>query len=99
LRFSYPICDTLAAFKNSASDGSVILAKNSNGAPNEGHGLLFFPQKKDGPDTEKVKSSYIEIPQVRETCAVVLDAPDWMFGHGMRAIVAQAQTHSRQPFV
>jgi secernin len=92
LRFSYPICDTLVALKNSASDGSVILAKNSDREPNDGHSSLFFPRKEHAPDTEKVKSTYIEIPQVKETCAVVLNAPDWMFGCEMGAIGAQVQT-------
>ncbi len=79
------MCDTLAALKNSTADGAVILAKNSDREPNEGQGLLFFPRKQHDPDTEKVKCTYLEIPQVGETYAVVLSAPHWMFGCEMGA--------------
>jgi secernin len=79
------MCDTLVALKNSTSDGSVILAKNSDRKPNEGHGLLFFPRLKHDPSKEKVKCTYVEIPQVEETFAVVLSAPHWMFGCEMGA--------------
>jgi secernin len=79
------MCDTLVALKNSTSDGSVIVAKNSDREPNEGHGLLFFPRQKHDPSKEKVKCTYLEIPQVEETCAVVLSAPHWMFGCEMGA--------------
>jgi len=79
------MCDTLVALKNTTADGSVILAKNSDREPNEGHGLLFFPRQKHNPDREKVKCTYLEIPQVQETYAVVLSAPHWMFGCEMGA--------------
>jgi dipeptidase len=78
------MCDTLVALRNSTSDGSVILAKNSDREPNEGHGLLFSPRKKHDAQ-EKVKCTYMEIPQVEETYAVVLSAPHWMFGCEMGA--------------
>jgi secernin len=61
------MCDTLVALKDSTSDGSVILAKNSDREPNEGHGLLFFPIQKHDPNREKVKCTYFEVPQVEET--------------------------------
>lgn len=79
------MCDTLVAIKNSTSDGSVILAKNSDREPNEGHGLLFYPRQKHDPSKEKVKCTYLEIPQVEETYAAVLSAPHWMFGCEMGA--------------
>ena len=79
------MCDTLVALKNSTSDGSVILAKNSDREPNEGHGLLFFPRMQHDPDTERVQCTYLEVPQVRETYAVVLSVPHWMFGCEMGA--------------
>jgi len=79
------MCDTLVALKNTTADGSVILAKNSDREPNEGHGLLFFRRQEHDPDREKVKCTYLEIPQVEETYAVVLSAPNWMFGCEMGA--------------
>jgi len=78
------MCDTLVALKNSTSDSSVILAKNSDREPNEGHGVLFSPRRKHDVQ-EKVKCTYLEIPQVEETYAVVLSAPHWMFGCEMGA--------------
>jgi len=79
------MCDTLVAAKNSTKDGSVILAKNSDREPNEGQGLLFLPKQKHDPESEKVKCTYLEVPQVEETYAVVLSAPHWMFGCEMGA--------------
>ncbi|HXZ98092.1 MAG TPA: hypothetical protein VED24_01860, partial [Candidatus Acidoferrum sp.] len=78
------MCDTLAALKNSTSDGSAILAKNSDREPNEGHGLFFFPGRRHEPG-EKVKCTYVDVPQVEETYATLLSAPHWMFGCEMGA--------------
>jgi dipeptidase len=78
------MCDTLVALENSTSDGSVILAKNSDREPNEGHGLFFFPGRRHG-SGEKVKCTYADVAQVEETYATLLSAPHWMFGCEMGA--------------
>lgn len=79
------MCDTLVALKNSTTDGSVILAKNSDRLINEGHCLLFFPRQNHDPDKEVVKTTSLEIPQVEETFAVLLSAPYWIYGCEMGA--------------
>ena len=74
------MCDTLVALKNSTVDGSILLAKNSDRLINEGHSLLFFPRKTHDPDTDAVKTTNLEIPQVEETYAIFLSSPYWIFG-------------------
>jgi len=79
------MCDTLVALKNSTSDGSVILAKNSDREPNEGHALLIFPRQQHDPGIDMAHCTYMDVPQVEETYAVVLSVPHWMFGCEMGA--------------
>jgi secernin len=78
------MCDTLVALGNSTSDGSVILAKNSDREPNEAHELVIFPHASHPPDST-VRCTYIEIPQVAETFAVLLAKPFWIWGAEMGA--------------
>jgi len=73
------MCDTMVAVGNATSDGSVILAKNSDREPNEAHVLVHIPRQKHPPDS-KVKCTYIEIPQVEETYEVFLSKPFWIWG-------------------
>ena len=73
------------ALKNSTADGSVLLAKNSDRLINEGHSLLFFPRQAHDPETEVVKTTSLEIPQVEETYAILLSSPYWLFGCEMGA--------------
>ncbi|MFW9904515.1 MAG: C69 family dipeptidase [Candidatus Thorarchaeota archaeon] len=73
------------ALKNSTADGSVLLAKNSDRLVNEGHSLLFFPHQTHDPDTEVVKTTNLEIPQVEETYAILLSSPYWLYGCEMGA--------------
>lgn len=72
------MCDTLVALGNSTADGSVILAKNSDRPPNEAQLPVYIPRTKHRDAT--VKCTYIEIPQVAETFAVLLSQPFWMWG-------------------
>lgn len=78
------MCDTFVALGNSTKDGSVIFGKNSDREPNEAHKLNLVPhaQHKKG---AKVACTYIEIPQVPETNAVLLSKPFWIWGAEMGA--------------
>lgn len=73
------MCDTLVAIKNYTANNSIIFAKNSDREPDEVHELIHIPsrQYKKG---EKVKCTYIEIPQVEKTYEVFLAKPFWIWG-------------------
>lgn len=72
------MCDTFVS--TATTDGSVILGKNSDREPNEAHELRMLPAS-DQPDT--VRTTYLEIPQVRHTHAVMLSKPYWIWGAEM----------------
>ncbi len=78
------MCDTFVALGNSTSDGSVIFAKNSDREPNEAHELVLIPHTTH-PSGSMVRCTYIEIPQVDETFAVLLAKPFWIWGAEMGA--------------
>ncbi|TFG00750.1 MAG: peptidase U34 [Promethearchaeota archaeon] len=78
------MCDTLVAIGNSTKDGSVIFAKNTDREPNEAHNILYIPRQQHSEDSE-VDCTYISIPQLKETNAVLLLKPFWMFGCEMGA--------------
>jgi len=76
------MCDTLVALGNSTQDGSVIFAKNSDREPNEAHELVILPRQQH-PSGSQVRCTYVEIPQVPETNAVLLAKPFWIWGAEM----------------
>jgi secernin len=76
------MCDTLFAGRSSTKDGIAILAKNSDRTPNEGQHLQFVPAANHAKNS-RVKCTYIEIPQVKQTNAVLLSKPYWMWGAEM----------------
>lgn len=78
------MCDTLVALGNSTKDGSVIFAKNSDRDPNEAHELVSVPRTKH-PEGSMVRCTYVEIPQVPETYALLLAKPFWIWGAEMGA--------------
>jgi dipeptidase len=78
------VCDTFVALGNVTKDGSVIFAKNSDRHPNEAHELVLIPRAKH-PDGSHVKCTYISVPQVKETNAILLSKPFWIWGAEMGA--------------
>jgi len=76
------MCDTLIATKSATASGSAIFGKNSDRPPNEGQHMAYFPAAKHPPGS-RVKCTYIEIPQVEHTHAVLLSKPFWMWGAEM----------------
>jgi secernin len=78
------MCDTFVALRNSTLDGSVIFGKNSDRDPNEAHHLLLLPAA-EHPDGAEMKLTYIHIPQVKHTHAVLLAKPFWIWGAEMGA--------------
>ena len=78
------MCDTLVALGNSTIDGSVIFGKNSDRPWDEVQLITYSPKLKYSKG-EEVKSTYISVPQVNETHAVLLSQPWWMWGAEMGA--------------
>ena len=75
------VCDTLVALPDATKGRVTIFAKNSDREPNEAQILEFHPRMRH--DEGYVKCTYIEVPQVRETYAVLISRPFWMWGAEM----------------
>ena len=69
------MCDTLV----SLTDDGVLFAKNSDRDPNEAQVLRWLPAADHEPGTA-VECTWISIPQVAHTHAVLLSQPWWMWG-------------------
>jgi len=76
------MCDTMVALRDATFDGSVIFGKNSDRYLNESQLIRVCPRE-NHPAGSKVKCTYIEVPQARETFAVVLSSPWWLWGGEM----------------
>ncbi len=76
------MCDTFVAMQSCTADGSVLFAKNSDREPNEAQVLTFVPRMQYDQDAS-VQCTNMAIPQARETYAVLLSRPFWMWGAEM----------------
>ncbi len=75
------MCDTLVALAPTTLNGHAILAKNSDREPNEAQLLTIVPHRAHS--ESRLKTTYIEVDQIRETNAVLLCRPFWMWGAEM----------------
>lgn len=78
------MCDTMVVLPEAAAEGSMLFAKNSDREPNEAQALVYFPRAVH-PAGDTVRCTYREVPQVRETHAVMLSKPYWIWGGEMGA--------------
>jgi dipeptidase len=78
------MCDTLVALASATKDGAVYFAKNSDREPNEAQSIVRVPAKEHSPGSS-LKCTYISIPQVEHTHAVLLSKPFWIWGAEMGA--------------
>lgn len=76
------MCDTFVILANATRDGSVILGKNTDREPNEAHDIKVVPAADHEPGSQ-VACTYIQIPQVAHTYAVLLAKPFWIWGAEM----------------
>ncbi len=96
------MCDTIVATGRATSDGSVILAKNSDREPNEVQLLNhMLPQKYNKNDV--VRCTYITIPQAAKTNEIFISRPFWMWGcemgvnsHGLA--IGNEAVFTREPY-
>ena len=78
------MCDTFVVLPSLTADGSVIFGKNSDREPNEAQALEYHPARLHSA-AETVQCTYRSIPQVKETYAVLIGRPFWMWGAEMGA--------------
>jgi secernin len=78
------MCDTLVALGDSTTDGSILFAKNSDREPNEAHEVVLVESASHSAG-EAVKCTYLTIPQIKYTYAVLLSKPYWIWGAEMGA--------------
>lgn len=78
------MCDTYVALGKATLDNNVIFGKNSDRKISEAQLIAYAPQKKYS-EGEDLKCTYISIPQVSETNAVILSKPFWIWGAEMGA--------------
>lgn len=96
------MCDTMVALGNATADGAVLFAKNSDREPNEAHEVIVLPAA-DHAAGATVKCTYIEIPQVAHTNAVLLAKPFWIWGAEMGAnehgvVIGNEAVFTRVPY-
>lgn len=77
-------CDTFVALPPATADGVAIFAKNSDRPPREAQRIVQMPRRQHAPG-ERLRCQYLEIPQVRETAALIGSQPHWLWGfeHGV----------------
>ncbi len=75
------MCDILVATPEVTENNIMLFGKNSDRDPNEAQILEYFPRRKN--EEDKVELTYVSFPQVKETNAVILSRPWWMWGAEM----------------
>lgn len=77
-------CDSLVALGNVTADGRVHFAKNSDRPELEAQPLLQQGRQQHAAGSG-LRCTYIEIPQVAETCGLIGSRPYWCWGfeHGL----------------
>jgi secernin len=96
------VCDTFVALGEATAGGGVLLAKNSDREPNEAHEVVFVPAVDHGPQAE-LRCTYVTVPQVRHTHAVLLGKPYWIWGAEMGAnehgvVIGNEAVFTRVPY-
>jgi secernin len=95
------MCDTILAPPRSTATGAMLFGKNSDRRRNEAQAVEVHPRAEHPPGAT-VRCTYITIPQVPRTHAVLLCRPFWMWGAEMGAndhgvVIGNEGLHARTP--
>lgn len=71
------MCDSLVALPDVTEAGDLIFGKNSDCPAGEIQDPIFIPARTHEPNAS-LQCTYIAIPQVTETLAVIIAQPRWM---------------------
>ena len=93
------MCDILVALAAETPRGALLFAKNSDRERNEAQVLEMHPRRSGGGE---LKLTYIAIPDVAATHAVLLSRPCWMWGAEMGAnehgvVIGNEALHAKVP--
>ncbi len=78
------MCDTLVVTPDASATGTLLFAKNSDRERNEAHQIVALPAARHAAGS-RLDCTWIGIPQIRETRAVLLAKPHWIWGAEMGA--------------
>ncbi|MEE8557526.1 MAG: C69 family dipeptidase [Myxococcota bacterium] len=73
------MCDCVVALDRATARGTTLFGKNSDREKDEAQPVRSFPQAEHAAGVT-VRCTYIEVPQVRETAAVLGTGPFWCWG-------------------
>ncbi len=76
------MCDTFVYRMETSSGSRIRFGKNSDREPNEAHEVIF-QKGRTFSQGERVRCTYLDIPQAKETQDVILCKPVWMWGAEM----------------
>lgn len=76
------MCDTIIATNSATANGITLFGKNSDREPNEAQVIDLIPASDHAPDS-LVSCTYIDIPQISHTYAILLSRPYWTWGAEM----------------
>jgi len=77
-------CDTFVVLPPATADGVAVFAKNSDRPPRECQRIVQLARASH-PRGATVRCQYVDVPQVRETAAILGSQPWWLWGleHGV----------------
>jgi len=95
------MCDSLVALPDVTKEGELIFGKNSDRPAGEVQKAIVIPAQSYTTQTS-VECTYITIPQVEQTLAVMISQPKWMWGAEMGAnecgvVIGNEAVWTREP--
>ena len=76
------MCDSMIALPAATRSESSLFAKNSDRPPNEAQFLDWIPEAAHA-SGQRLQCTYLDIPQIQQTHALLLSRPFWMWGGEM----------------